>query len=44
VSFEGRFLRMDVDEGGSPMRVATDVDAEAFSDVWLEAVERASAP
>lgn len=44
VSFEGRFLRMDVDDGGSPMRVATDVDAEAFSDVWLEAVERASAP
>jgi hypothetical protein len=44
VSFEGRFLRMDVDERGSLMRVATDVDAEGFSEVWLEAVERASAP
>jgi inosine-uridine nucleoside N-ribohydrolase len=43
VSSEGRFLRMDLDERGSPMRVATDVDAETFSEMWLEAVERASA-
>ncbi len=43
VSFDGRFLRMDLDERGSSMRIATDVDAEAFSEAWLEAVERASA-
>lgn len=43
VSFEGRFLRMDLDERGSSMRIATDVDAEAFAEAWLAAVERASA-
>ena len=43
VSFEGRFLRMDLDERGSSMRIATDVDAEDFSEAWLQAVERASA-
>ena len=43
LSFEGRFLRMDIDERGASMRVATDVDAEGFSEAWLAAVERASA-
>jgi inosine-uridine nucleoside N-ribohydrolase len=43
LSFEGRLLRMDLDADAVPMRIVTDVDAEAFSDVWLEAVERASA-
>jgi purine nucleosidase len=43
VSFEDRLLRMDLDARALPMRVVTDVDAEAFSDVWLEAVVRASA-
>lgn len=42
LSFDGRLLRMELDERASPMRIVTDVDAEAFSDAWLEAVERAS--
>jgi purine nucleosidase len=43
ISFEERFLRMDLDEGGTSMRVATNVDADGFSEAWLAAVERASA-
>ena len=42
LSFEDRLLRMELDERAAPMRVVTGVDAEGFSDVWLEAVERAS--
>jgi purine nucleosidase len=42
LSFEDRLLRMELDERASPMRIVTDVDGDAFSDVWLEAVERAS--
>jgi inosine-uridine nucleoside N-ribohydrolase len=42
LSFEDRLLRMQLDERASPMRIVTDVDGDAFSDVWLEAVERAS--
>jgi purine nucleosidase len=40
---EDRLLRMELDQGASPMKIVTDVDGEAFSDVWLAAVERASA-
>ena len=43
LSHEGRFLRMREDEAAPPLRVVTDVDAEAFELAWLEAVERASA-
>jgi len=43
LSFEGPLLRMELDEDASPMRVVTDVDADAFSEAWLAAVERASA-
>ena len=42
LSDDGALLRMELDERASPMRIVTDVDAESFSDVWLEAVERAS--
>jgi purine nucleosidase len=43
LSFEERFLRMREADGAPPLRVVTDVDAEAFNTAWLEAVERASA-
>ena len=43
LSFEDPLLRMDLADDAAPMRVVTDVDGEAFSEVWLEAVERASA-
>jgi inosine-uridine nucleoside N-ribohydrolase len=42
LSSEDRFLRMREDDMAPRLRVVTDVDAEAFSAVWLEAVERAS--
>ena len=42
LSMEGRFLRMREADGAPTMRVATDVDAEWFEDVWLDAVVRAS--
>ncbi len=43
LSFEGSLLRLDLAQDGTPMRVVTDVDGEAFSQAWLGAVERASA-
>lgn len=43
LSFEDRLLRMQLDDDASPMRVVTNVDGDAFSDAWLDAVERASA-
>jgi purine nucleosidase len=43
LSFEGELLRMREVDGAPTLRVATDVDSERFEDVWLAAVERASA-
>jgi inosine-uridine nucleoside N-ribohydrolase len=42
LSWQGRFLRMREEIGARTMRVVTDVDAERFEDVWLDAVVRAS--
>lgn len=42
LSFEDRLLRMRLDDDAPAMHVVTNVDGEAFSDVWLDAVERAS--
>lgn len=43
LSFEDALLRMKLDGDAPPMRVVTDVDADAFSELWLAAIERASA-
>ncbi|HEX2235072.1 MAG TPA: nucleoside hydrolase [Actinomycetota bacterium] len=37
-------LEMARDDAGTALRVATSVDARGFEEVWLRAVERASAP
>jgi inosine-uridine nucleoside N-ribohydrolase len=43
LSFDGPLLRMREDEDAPPLRIVTDVEADAFEAAWLEAVERASA-
>lgn len=39
--FDNDVLRFAEDDAGRPVRVATDVDALAFDDLWLDAVETA---
>ncbi len=43
LEFVDGLLEMRVDDGGKPMRVVTEVDAERFHRDWLDAVLRASA-
>jgi len=42
LSIEDGLLRMELDDAAVRMRVVTDVDADAFAEAWLSAVERAS--
>ena len=43
LSLEDGLLRMELDDDAPLMRVVTHADGDAFSDLWLDAVERASA-
>ena len=41
--FDGDVLRFEPGDEGHPVRVVTEVDGDAFAEVWLSAVERLDA-